>query len=80
MFQAIPENVADDWKLVLYILSLQFDDILIIANTNPGVWRKCESDLANAEEYDRVNDEITHRSWFRRLGEYIHRLQENENQ
>lgn len=52
MFQAIPENVADDWKLVLYILSLQFDDILIIAKTNPGVWRKCESELANAEEYD----------------------------
>lgn len=50
VFQAIPENVADDWKLVLYILSLQFDEILTIAKTNPRVWRKCESDLENAEE------------------------------
>lgn len=44
------EKVADDWKLVLYLVALEFDGILDIAKTNRAVWIRCESDLANSNQ------------------------------
>lgn len=50
LIEAMGSHVADDWKLVLTLLTFDFDALSAITLQNRSNWSHCETDLKNGKK------------------------------